>query len=598
LLIATLHARANIVRDLRRKQDMRSRKSIGLALITLLAMMVMVLSACGGSNNGNGGQAPDSKQVLSVSLVPAANDIRRLDPQRITDLYSFEAAAPVFPGLYAYDNNYNIIPWAADGMPAISNGGLTYTFKIKPGLKWTDGTPIDANTFAYSWNRGLDPCTTSGAASYLYPIAGAAAFNQTACPDANANNPVSNQTLIGKSIVVTDPQTLVVTLEKPYAYFLPTVAAVAVVLAAPKQLIEKYGLKNWTEHLADNGGFGGSLYKITIWDHKGNVQLTRNDSFWGAKPKLRQINFKIYKDADTSYNSYLNGQVDVGIAGLPPGATYQQMKTRKDFYQSENLATGYLGPNWKKAPFDDLAARQAFALAVDRDAINAVVNGSAIPTFHIVPKGEPGYDPNLKNIDGATGDAANKANATKAKELITDYANRKCGGDITKCPKVTLENSNTPTNIAVSQALVQMWKTAMPGYPVAANNVDFGTLINDVYSGDAPQIFAIGWIVDYPDPQDWLSLQFLPGSSVNVQNIDLTAANDLMQQADVEQDQAKRFDMYNQAEQLMIDNVGWIVTNQQLSVWLFDKNKVAGYRQTTSGYTALTDWQNAIYVKG
>jgi oligopeptide transport system substrate-binding protein len=576
---------------------MRSRKSIGLAFTGLASMLLLALSACGGSGN-SGGQAPDSKQSISVSLVPAANDIRRLDPQKITDLYSFSAAGPVFPGLVAYDNDYNIIPWAASALPTVSDGGLTYTFHIRPGIKWSDGTPIDANTFAYSWNRGLDPCTTSGAASYLYPIKGAAAFIAGTCPDPNAANPVSTDTLIGKSIVVTDPQTLTITLEKPYAYFLPTVAATAIVLASPKQLIDKYGLKEWTEHLADNGGFGGSLFKVTLWDHKGNVQLTRNESFWGTKPKLREINFKIYKDGDTSYNSYLNGQVDVGIAGLPPTATYPQMKTRSDFHQSANLANSYLSPNWKKAPFDDLAARQAFALAIDRDALLAVANGAGVATYHIVPQGEPGYDQGLTNIDGATGAAANKANTAKAKELITDYANRKCGGDITKCPKVTLEDSNTPSNITADQAILQMWKTAMPGYPVAVNNVDFGTLINDVYSGDAPQIFAIGWIVDYPDPQDWLSLQFLPGSSVNTTNVNDPVANDLMNKADVEQNQQTRFQMYNQAEQEMINQVGWIVTGQQIAVWLFDGKKIAGYRQNTGGYTALTDWQNNIYVKG
>src|SRR5262249_886557 len=158
-----------------------------------------------------------------------------------------------------------------------------------------------------------------------------------------------------------------------------------------------------------------------------------------------------YKDADTSYNSYLNGQVDVGIAGLPPTATYPQMKTRSDFHQLENLATSYLAPNWKKPPFDDLAARQAFALAVDRDALNAVGNNSNIPTYHIVPKGMPGYFDGLTNIDGSTGAAANKANQAKAKDLITDYANRKCGGDITRCPKVTYETGNTPANITGSE---------------------------------------------------------------------------------------------------------------------------------------------------
>ena len=112
-----------------------------------------------------------------------------------------------------------------------------------------------------------------------------------------------------------------------------------------------------------------------------------------------------------------------------------------------------------------------------------------------------------------------RPNAAKAKQLITDYANRKCGGDITKCPKVTYENSNTPSNIAASQAALQMWKTAMPGYPVAVNNVDFGTLINDVYSGSAPQSSASAGSWTTRIPQDWLSLQFLPGSSVNCRTL-------------------------------------------------------------------------------
>src|SRR5262249_18842152 len=191
-----------------------------------------------------------------------------------------------------------------------------------------------------------------------------------------------------------------------------------------------------------------------------------------------------------------------------------------------------------------------------------------------------------------------KANQAKAKELITDYANRKCGGDITKCPKVTYETGNTPTNITGSEALRSMWVAALPGYPVTVSNVDFGTLIDDVYSGDAPQLFGIGSIVHYPDPQDWLSLQFLPNSSVNVQNINDPAANDLMARADVEQNTQTRLQEYNQAEQIMVNDVGWIVTNQQISVWLFDSAKIAGYRQTTSGYTALPDWQSAVYARG
>src|SRR5262249_57587220 len=98
--------------------------------------------------------------------------------------------------------------------------------------------------------------------------------------------------------------------------------------------------------------------------------------------------------------------------------------------------------------------------------------------------------------------------------------------------------------------------------------------IDDVYSGDAPQLFGIGWIVDYPDPQDWLSLQFLPNSSVNVQNINDPTANDLMTKADVEQNPQTRLQEYNQAEQIMVNDVGWIITNHQISLCLFHTSNV------------------------
>src|SRR5262245_50223323 len=151
--------------------------STGLALLTLSTLL---LAACGGSSGG-GQAAPDSKQVLKRYLVVTRLDVRTLDPAVVTDFYSFFPIYLAFPSLLTFDDKLNAVPWAADSMPTVSADGLTYTFKIKAGLKWSDGSPIDANTFAYSINRSLSPCTASAVASYLYPIKDAAAFNGEGC---------------------------------------------------------------------------------------------------------------------------------------------------------------------------------------------------------------------------------------------------------------------------------------------------------------------------------------------------------------------------------------------------------------------------------
>ncbi len=578
----------------------RSPRSIGLALLGMASMLIMLLAACSGSSSNND-QAPDGKQVISVSLIPGANDIRRLDPAKVVEPATFGVLNLIFPGLVTYDNNYKIVPWAAWALPVVSNGGLIYTFKIRSDLKWSDGTPIDANTYAYSWNRSLDHCTKSSVASYLYPIKGAAAFNAEACSDPKAMNPASTDTLIGKSIVAQDPQTLVVTLEKPDAYFLPTVAGVDVTLAQPRQLIEKYGLNQWTQHVLDHGDFGGNLFNLSLWDHKGNVQVTRNEDFWGTKPKLRQINFKVYQDSTLAYAAYANKQVDVGVDGAPPSerssptSIYKYLKGDSDFHQAPSLITSYLALNWARPPFDDLEARQAFALAIDRDALNDLVLDSTIPTYHLVPQGEPGYDTSLTNINGRSGMSANKADVELARQLITDYAKRKCSGNIAKCPPVTYYPGEVAygSTLWYSYALLQMWKTAMPGYPIQVYES-----ITQVFNWSfPPQIFAYGWSADYPDPQDWLSLQLLPGSLWNIENVRDPAADDLMARADLEQNPQLRYQEYNQAEQILVDDVAYIVVDQQILVWLFDSHKIAGFRLNSSGYTTLPDWQNNIYVR-
>src|SRR5689334_12261919 len=121
---------------------MRLGKKHIVALVTAMGTLAVLLAGCGGSSSGNGTALPDSQQVAELGLNAGAADIRRLDPAKTSDLYSFSVEDKVFPGLVTLDQNLNTIPFAAESLPTVSSDGLTYTFKIRSGIKWSDGTPI------------------------------------------------------------------------------------------------------------------------------------------------------------------------------------------------------------------------------------------------------------------------------------------------------------------------------------------------------------------------------------------------------------------------------------------------------------------------
>jgi oligopeptide transport system substrate-binding protein len=524
-------------------------------VLVLLGTLAIMVAGCG--TNSGGTVRPPSQQILRYPLNANGIDIKTMDPAENQDFYSYFPISLVFPGLLTLNASGQPVPWAATSMPSFNAANNTYTFTVRSGLKWSDGTPIDANTFAYSINRSLSPCTASPVTYYMFPIKDAAAFSTETCGSDGVTVKGKIQSLIGDSLNVPDSQTLVITLNAPAPYFLQAMCY-PTAYAQPEQLIQKYGSKNWTAHLIDNGGFGGNLYKVSVWDHKGNVDLVRNASFWGTAPKLTQVDFKVYQTVNAEYSDYLGGSLDLGIA---PPAQYKTSKARSDFHEQPFLAISYYQPNWAKAPFNNVDVRQAFDLALDKTVLaNQVNQGSVTATNHIVPQGMYGYDPSLTTPDGTTtltGDVA------KATALMQTYANANCGGQMSKCTPVTLYDSNDPAIVTADQAAVQMWQTAFPGYPIKTQFTDFNTLISLIYSANAPQIFGIGWVADYPDPQDWLSLQFGTGSINNTGSVNVPAANTLMAEADVNLNASERAAQYNQAEQLLVDQGAWIPLNQQ-----------------------------------
>lgn len=565
--------------------------------VCLILVLAVIVAACDlpfgttSTSRSTIQPAPDSKQIFHLALA-GSSDIKGIDPATVTDTNSLSITQLLWPTLVALDGAFTVKPWAAQQWD-VSNDGMIYTFHLRQGMTFSDGkTSLDAAAFAYALNRSVDPCTGSPAWFYLAALKDAITFNGEACVNggyiaaAGQTQPVI-KTLLNDSIIVRDPQTLELHLAKPVAYFLYALTYPAAA-AVPQGLIAQYH-GQWTAHLAEQH-FGGNLFTLTQWDHKGHMTLQRNDAFWGKKPLLREVDVTIYASVAAQYGDWLAGKNDLGIATLDQYATAHK---GQQFHETPQLDIDYIAMNWHMAPFDDVHMRQAFALALDKQALVADVwKGAALATNHLIPEGLPAYNAKLAGPDGTQ---TLEGNTEQALALAQTYAKNHCNGALNACPAVTLTIVNgDPMLKAEAQAAIQQWKKALPGYPISLSVVDptafLTALAGNAHGGTALQCWVSNWVADYPDPQEWLTLQFLPSSPYNGGNVDVREANSLMQRADVEGDQMQRVHDYQAAEQLLATQVAWVPLDQP-KLWWETRPYVKGFRMDAVGLTPLDDWQ-------
>jgi len=560
------------------------------AVVMSCAVLALLLAGIAAGNMGAqvaGQPLADAQQVLRYGL-PDSGQISTLDPAIATDPNALQAIQLLFPGLVTFDDELRPVPWAAASID-VSADGRVYTFHLRPHLAWSDGAPIDAATFAYAINRTLHPCTRSLVAYYLYALKDAVLFNTERCAADGSAQAAPGQrapqvnSLIGDSIIARDPRTLTLTLAQPVAYFLAALAY-PTSFAVPRQLIDRFDA-DWIWHLTDGGGLGGSLFVLTTWESSGRVVLARNERYWGAKPRLRQVEFMPTHDAGAAYADYLAGKTQIGFA---PPERYAAAKTHAGFGEASLLQIDYYAMSWRRAPFDDVRMRQAFALALDKTALaQNALHGAATPTNHLVPAGMPGYNASLTAPDGSdtlTGDP------DRARELAQSYANDKCGGQLAKCPAVALTiPAGNPAVAAQAQAALGMWRQALPGYPISLAALDQGALLTAL-SSHALQLWYITWIADYPDAQDWLTNQFLPSAAYNDGDVNLPEATRQMLAADVTRDPTTRLQRYAAAEQLLVASVAWLPLDQP-KLWWEAAPGVVGFRLDGRGMSTLAMWQ-------
>ena len=573
---------------------MRSSKKIMTKLLpTFLALMGMLLVACGGSTSTTpttSGKATPDKQVMKFPIVAGISDIKTFDPALSTDAASIAAIDLVFTGLVQLDDKLQVQPQLASSY-SLSSDGLSWTFKLKPNLKFSDGTALTSADVTYSINRALQPVTKSTTAPiYLALI-----------KDSDKLVAGKISTIIGDSLLTPDPNTVVIIANKKAAYFLDALAYSCSYIVE-KSLINKYGT-NFTDHLNEGGGDGP--FKVQTFTHGTNIVVVPNPDYYGAKPQLTKLIYPFYKQQDTVYKAYEAGQVD--YSGVP-SANLAAAKTlpNNQYQQIPQLWINYYAMNYLVKPFDNIHIRQAFDLAVDKDLIvHSVWKDRYIPSNHIVPKGMPGYNPNLTGPDGVT---STKGDATKAKALFQQGLQEEGYTSVAQMPpvKLTYPRGSQDEDNEVA-ALAQMWQTTL-GVSVIANPEDFNKLLTDITAAinnpKGLQFYGLTWIADYPDPQDWTTLQFDKGVPNNNMNYGQNSTADAAQQqavqqaleaADVNPDQQARLQAYMQAEQQLVNDVVWLPI-EQLTVSQVLKPYVKGLITNPQGLTPPDDWGN-IYIQ-
>ena len=572
---------------------MQPRKK-GMSGIFSLLLLLLLLTACDNNTappqQGPGAptKASQDKQVL-VKPFTGISDLSTLDPALVQDSNANQAANMLYNGLFQINDQGNVVGILASSYK-VSGDGLTWTFTLRNKLKFSDGSDLTSQDVAYSLDRALHIGAKSPSTTYALSL----------IKDANKLAAGQIKTIIGTSIQTPDPQTVTIVTTRKAAYF-PSMLTYPAAYVVEKKLIDRYGTA-FTDHLGEGGGSGPWI--VSKYIHNQEIDFTPNPNYFGAKPLLRLVVRPFYKVDETAYRAYGAGKLS--YAPVPPAQIAQAKALSSNQYQQDlTLVTAYYTMNYLTRPFDNIKVRQAFALALNKDQIATdAYSGSVIASNHIIPQGIPGYNAKLTAPGGVKG---TRGDPVLAKKLF-DEGLQEEGMTATNLAAITLTVSTSGLADAQKEIALetQMWQKALD-IIIKVNDVDYTKLLTD--SQDATgndkglMFWGLGWIGYYPDPQDWLSIQFGRGVANNTMNYGQNHATDAVQQqatqnllnhADSNLDTTQRLQQYTQAEQQLVNDVAWLPIYQQ-TISYVQKSCVIGVTGNAFDITPPDDWSK-IYI--
>lgn len=501
-------------------------------------------------------------------------------------------------GLLTFDENLLAVPDWAESYETNADAS-EYIFHIrKDNTGWTDGNPVTAQDFVFSWRRQLDPATAAPYAGFLFDVKNAEFFN-TNTPIDDANDPLNGKVPTGDDLGLeaVDQWTLKVTMQGPRAYF-PQVAAYQAAVPAPSWQVEKYGDK-WALGEDDIPIVGNGPFKVDAWEKGKVIRMSKNEGYWKAEEiKLTQVILPI-SPATNAVLLYEKGSGDQQLDWTILGAA-----DFKRYSEDPNLAAQiqpyvYYGiwmlvPGNFIPPFDQIEVRRAVSHAIDRDRIATVTGGLVTPGYCMVPIGVFGFldDPSLAEIQKYDPVAA--IDALKG----TEFEGGKNWPEITLWMRGSEENYNSEI---MANDIVDQLNTTL-GMNVQIQVVPEASWRPSLFENKWQLVF-IRWWYDYPDPNNGYGDMFYSQKASGKRQAWSNAEfDDLVNQGKAEPDPEKRLAIYRQAEQIIQEDVGYMPLVYRLDNYVF-KPWVKGIAVNQQGYVVpdgniYDDMLAQIYIEG
>ena len=477
-----------------------------------------------------------------------------LDPATAAEASSAMYIFQLFSGLVRLDEELQVVPDIAQTWEK-STDGRTFTFHLRRDAVFHDGKPVKASDFKYSWERALSPATGSlTAGTYLNDIVGAVDM-------------LSGKAMQLSGVRVLDDYTIEVTIDAPKAYFLDKMAY-PTAFVVDRVNVQSGSL--WWQHPNGTGPF-----KLEQWQKDQLLVLARNDRYYSDKAQLSEVVFHLF--SGNPMQLYQDGSIDVSFVSAAYIGLVTDLSNPVSGELSiyPELSLYYIGFDTSVPPFDDLKVRQAFSYAVDRERLIELSAQNVVATaYGILPPGISGYNENLEGLH---------FDPDKAKELIAASSY----GDVSRLPPIILTTSGWGGNITgILGGVIEEWRRNL-GVEVTMRQLEPEFLLYALKQ-EKDQLYELGWIADYPDPQDFLGILFQTGAQNNIGDYSNPQLDSLLDKASVEQDQDVRLNMYRDAEQMVVQDAAILPLYFGRS-YVLVKPYVKGYALSSLGFPRLNN---------
>ena len=534
----------------------------------LAAAMTVSLAACGGSGSTGGGAGGASSGEASANSVDVqvGPTPETIDPALNSAVDGANMILHAFEGLLKFDENNDIVPGLAESYD-VSDDGLTYTFHLRDGLKWSDGSDLTAADFEYSWKRVADPNT---AAPYGYDL-----LNMVEGFDA-----ASEGDLDALGVKAVDDSTFEVKLSDPCIYF-DKIAAFAVMVPVQQAAVETGD--DWTTN-PDTYVTDGP-YMVSEYTPGDRIVMVKNENYWdAANITFDQIVWHLIEDANASYSAYQDGTLDL-IKDVPT-EEIPSLEGNDEFIVAPIMGTYYVTFNTQKEPFNDPKVRKALSLAIDRDYVaNTIMQGTFSPATNFVG---PGVS------DGAEGSSFEEvtkekygdyfdnsdydANLNEAKELLAEAGYP----DGTGFPEFSYLTNDASYHKPVAEYLQSAWGEL--GLTMTVDIQEWQTVTANRRAGNF-DVARNGWVYDWDDPSNMINLLETDNGN-NDGKYSSAEFDSLVDEARKSIDVDEHYDLLHQAEQVMLKDDACAPVAYYNEFWL-QKSNLKGTWHSPYGYWYL-----------